>query len=238
MFSRTTPSWWRHDIHATGRRYRWASGRSPNKAGIASLPDKWLAKLTTLPSPENDAAKDGAIVGGARNDSLTSCAGALQRSGLSAKAMLAALRAENNARCSPPLSDDEVRKIAKSVSRYAHGSEGDRGDEAEKLVDLVLHRHFADGKHLLFGADGQFWRYTGKMWTVAQDKWIEGRILASAKIAPFKVKQNTSSLVAQVYKLLAAQLHLRRIVWEILEDPPVGHQLQQLRGLDFTGWQD
>ena len=134
--------------------------------------------------------------------------------------MLAALRAENNARCSPPLGDEEVRKIAKSVSRYAPGSEGDRGDEAEKLVDLVLHRHFADGKHLLFGADGQFWRYTGKMWTVAQDKWIEGRILASAKVAPFKVKQNTSSLVAQVYKLLAAQLASETDRLGILDDPP------------------
>jgi hypothetical protein len=144
--------------------------------------DKWLAKLAALPPPESDAAKDGVIVGGARNDSLASCAGTLQRGGLSSEALLAALRAENAARCSPPLSDDEVRKIAKSVSRYAPGSEGDRGDEAEKLVNLVLHRHFTDGKHLLFGADGQFWHYTGKMWTVAQDKWIEGRTCGEIRV--------------------------------------------------------
>jgi putative DNA primase/helicase len=162
-------------LHATGHRYMWATGQSPDEVSIANLPDKWVAKLAVSPPQEINATKDGIIVGGARNDSLTSCAGALQRSGLSPEALLAALRAENNARCTPPLSDDEVCKIAQSIARYAPGSEGDRGDEAEKLVDLVLHRHFADGKHLLFGPDGQFWRYTGKMWTVAQDRWIEGR---------------------------------------------------------------
>jgi putative DNA primase/helicase len=206
--------------HATGQRYIWTTGQSPDEVSVASLPDKWVTKLAVRPSQEINAAKGRVVVGGARNDSLTSIAGVLQRSGLSAEAMLVALRAENKAHCSPPLSDDEVRKVAKSVSRYALGSEGDRGDEAEKLVDLVLHRHFEDGKHLLFGANGQFWRYTGKMWTVAQDKWIEGRILASAKVAPFKVKQNTSSLVAQVYKLLAAQLSSETDRLGILDDPP------------------
>jgi putative DNA primase/helicase len=206
--------------HATGQRYMWATGQSPDEVSIANLPDEWVAKLAVLQPQKIDATKDGIIVGGARNDSLTSCAGALQRGGLSPEALLAALRAENNARCTPPLSDDEVCKIAQSIARYAPGSEGDRGDEAEKLVNLVLHRHFADGKHLLFGADGQYWRYTGKMWTVAQDKWIEGRILASVKLAPFKVKQNTSSLVAQVYKLLAAQLSSETDRLGILDDPP------------------
>jgi len=60
----------------------------------------------------------GAIIAGGRNNALTRMAGTMQRKGMAAASIEAALLAENAAKCSPPLTDDEVRTIARSVSRY------------------------------------------------------------------------------------------------------------------------
>lgn len=54
----------------------------------------------------------------ARNRTLTSLAGTMRRRGMSAAAIAAALLADNEARCTPPLPVDEVARIARSVSRY------------------------------------------------------------------------------------------------------------------------
>jgi putative DNA primase/helicase len=56
---------------------------------------------------------------GQRNAGLASIAGTMRRKGMSGAAIEAALLADNAARCVPPLPDDEVRTIARSVSRYA-----------------------------------------------------------------------------------------------------------------------
>lgn len=58
------------------------------------------------------------IAEGRRNDVLTRMAGRLRHAGFGGEAIYAALAAENAAVCDPPLSDDEVRTIAHSVSRY------------------------------------------------------------------------------------------------------------------------
>jgi homoserine kinase len=55
-------------------------------------------------------------------------AGRLRRIGMSEGSIVAALLVTNRERCQPPLSDDEVRKIATSIAKYAphydaaHGS--------------------------------------------------------------------------------------------------------------------
>ncbi len=64
----------------------------------------------------------GAIIAGGRNSALARMAGTMQRKGMTLVAIEAALLAENTARCAPPLSDDEVRGIARSVSRYPASS--------------------------------------------------------------------------------------------------------------------
>lgn len=55
---------------------------------------------------------------GERDDRLTQVAGALRRAGLSFDAIYSALLKTNQEKCKPPLSDSEVNRIAKSVSRY------------------------------------------------------------------------------------------------------------------------
>jgi putative DNA primase/helicase len=47
----------------------------------------------------------------------------MRRKGCSELAILAALRIENTARCEPPLDDEEIATIARSVSRYAPAPE-------------------------------------------------------------------------------------------------------------------
>lgn len=57
-----------------------------------------------------------AIPVGSRNIHLTQLAGQLRRQGLSAASMLAVLQDINAQRCSPPLSDGEVAKIAQQAA--------------------------------------------------------------------------------------------------------------------------
>jgi len=59
---------------------------------------------------------------GSRNVTLASFAGTMRKRGISESAICVALLEENKAKCDPPLPDDEVRAIAKSVSRYEPGA--------------------------------------------------------------------------------------------------------------------
>jgi hypothetical protein len=73
------------------------------------------------------AVVDGdSIPEGQRNVWLTSMAGKMRHAGFEVDAITAALVAENEARCSPPLREAEVRSIAKSVVQYAVGDESRR----------------------------------------------------------------------------------------------------------------
>lgn len=86
---------------------------------LATLPPELLQILssnsTTTMAVENDS---GLIVEGSRNSRLASLAGSMRRRGQSAESIEAALLVENSTRCDPPLSDSEVSKIARSISRY------------------------------------------------------------------------------------------------------------------------
>ncbi|MBK6589365.1 MAG: AAA family ATPase [Acidobacteria bacterium] len=79
----------------------------------------------TLRAPEKPLVQGKAaetnshvINNGSRNATLTSLAGSMQRRGMSKDSILAALLAENAARCVPRLPDDEVQRIVKSVTQY------------------------------------------------------------------------------------------------------------------------
>jgi hypothetical protein len=71
------------------------------------------------PAAAVDAAPvAGALAEGGRNRGLFSLGSALRRRSVSPEGIMAALLAENAARCVPPLPDDEVRTIARSASQY------------------------------------------------------------------------------------------------------------------------
>lgn len=207
-------------VHISGGRYRWICGKSFKDLVPAALPEKWLAKLKGSEATEKPNTTSETIVEGARNTTLTSLAGKLHRDGLSAPAVLAALKAENAAKCSPPLDKTEVKGIVASVTKYAAAPGGGRPDDAEKLLSIVLTQHFDGGKHLIFGPDGQFWHYTGKLWVPVQEKWVDGRILESIQGSPFQTRQVTASLVGQVKTLLSAKLSATGDPLGFLTDPP------------------
>jgi hypothetical protein len=101
-------------IHASGEKYRWVDESEPWTTTPVEAPG-WVARSPGNTRTEN---AEGAIFEGGRNAYLTSLAGTMRRRGMTPAAILAALQAENTARCNPSLSDTEIETIVKSVSRY------------------------------------------------------------------------------------------------------------------------
>lgn len=104
-------------IHPTGVFYTWCNS---GENGLIAQAPAWLLQLVSVTAERNPgpAAKDDPIAEGARNATLTSLAGTMRRRAMSRQAIEAALLAENGARCQPPLSEAEVRRIVASVGRY------------------------------------------------------------------------------------------------------------------------
>ncbi len=102
-------------IHASGLRYAWVHGE---ETALADPPD-WLVDLIR-PNANTNGNVQGCtdlerISEGARNDTLYRIGRSLKARGLSPAAVLAALRAENQERCEPPLDDAEVTEIGQKA---------------------------------------------------------------------------------------------------------------------------
>jgi replicative DNA helicase len=106
--------------HPDGGVYEWIKGREPTECPIAYAPTWLLERVLANPKRAHVHANpvEGSIIAGGRNQTLTSLGGTMRRRGMARDTILAALRAENDAKCAPPLEDDEVVRIADSVSRY------------------------------------------------------------------------------------------------------------------------
>jgi putative DNA primase/helicase len=107
--------------HRSGWLYSWFRGQSPDEAKPTNLSQAWLQRLRPRAQPNvRKVRRDGAtdVLEGHRNNHLTSLAGKLWRGGISLDGLLAALLAENDRRCKPPLDRSEVERIANSISKY------------------------------------------------------------------------------------------------------------------------
>lgn len=82
---------------------------------IVDLPDN-VASISAKPTEEEAANADTLIPKGQRNIILTGWAGYLRRLGAPRKAILATLRAANDALSDNPLPDSELRSIARSIA--------------------------------------------------------------------------------------------------------------------------
>jgi hypothetical protein len=104
-------------LHASGARYAW--GAAP--AGPLPALPPWLAALLTERPAATRApgAVEGEIPEGQRDKTLASLAGTMRRRGMGADAIYAALAVENETKCNPPLPDEDVRRISRSISRYS-----------------------------------------------------------------------------------------------------------------------
>jgi hypothetical protein len=113
-------------IHPEGPTYRWLV--HPDEADPVPVPAPALATIhAELGAGMNGngyaKASDGdRIPTGQRNRTLASLAGSMRRRSMRAEEILAALLVVNQHRCDPPLSEDEVAKIAQSIGSYPPAS--------------------------------------------------------------------------------------------------------------------
>jgi hypothetical protein len=104
------------------------------KPALCPLPDWLLPALGhTAGNGENGKANgyvepEAVIRKGQRDVTLTSMAGSMRAKGFSEAAICSALLVENETRCIPCLSTDQIEKIARSVARY----------EPDPLANIIL----------------------------------------------------------------------------------------------------
>jgi len=162
-------------VHISGNHYEWEISSRPDEVTIAPAPS-WLLALIGVSERGNGRGLattiSDRIPAGERNSTLTSLAGTMRRRGMSEEAIFAALWTENLARCDPPLDEDEVRRIAKSVARYRPEVERpnltDLGN-AMRLVD----RH---GEELRYCHPWRRWLvWDGRRWRIDEDGEIVRR---------------------------------------------------------------
>src|SRR5579883_323160 len=134
-------------LHASGRHYLWRvfgdipraperlldlalTSRKQSSSHAVILPQQMALPNGAAPAPPAAPTPTVAIVPapaliipeGKRNTRLLSVAGEYRRQGASEEGLLIMLRAYNQAFCRPPLLDEEVSKIARSVAKYPCGA--------------------------------------------------------------------------------------------------------------------
>jgi putative DNA primase/helicase len=104
--------------------YCWEIGHEPDAVSLPPVP-QWLlqriqeGQAAGAPRPPDQwvALVRGPIAEGARNDSLARLTGYLLRRRPAPHVVLELVRAVNQARCTPPLSDEEVVRTVDSIAR-------------------------------------------------------------------------------------------------------------------------
>jgi hypothetical protein len=108
-------------VHPSGHVYVWLPGLHPDEVDPQPFPARALdiVRKGLAPAPSTTVREpDELLRKGCRNARLTSMAGSMRRAGFHEEAIAGALLAVNAVRCDPPLSEREVLRIAKSISRY------------------------------------------------------------------------------------------------------------------------
>ena len=168
-------------MHVSGNRYCWDEEKSPFEMQAADMP-AWLVEeirkvgtQITAKKKVEPASPRKKIKEGGRNNHLTSLAGSLRRKGISEEGILAALKAENESRLDPPLDEEAVIQIAKSVARYEPAAEEDEYKltdvgNAERFVAMFKDSvKYCSIYKKWFIWNGRFWEQddTGKIITFA-----------------------------------------------------------------------
>jgi len=125
-------------IHPSGGRYMWDGIDGADSLGRLSEPPGWLLRLAREKRPQtvSSAAPGRKIGAGRRNVELTSIAGVLRSRGAGEAELRDLLARINETLCDPPLTADEVQRIAQSVSRYEPRAENERPD-AQRVFERL-----------------------------------------------------------------------------------------------------
>ena len=168
-------------MHKTGNQYEWEASSNPDDKPLAEIPP-WLLEIISEKGPArttNSKLSDEEVIPrGRRNSTLASIAGKMRCSGFGQDTIEAALLKENESRCNPPLFDQEVRKIAQSISRYepTHNS-GERPTPQKpplkefNLTDLGNAERFA----AQCGDNVHYCKESGTWYVFSGARWEEDR---------------------------------------------------------------
>ncbi len=111
-------------LHPNGKRYKWLTSCSPEDMpdGPAELPFELYCLIAESGGSQGQPLEVPEVIPeGERNNVIFKWACKFRRAGLSEDGMLAALRVENDNRCSPPLDDSELELICHQAARYEAG---------------------------------------------------------------------------------------------------------------------
>jgi hypothetical protein len=144
-------------LHPNGEQYRTSHSFPP--VGPLIAPPALIERL--LNPPANRASQTEFVYQGARNAFLASHAGRLRNEGLDLREMTEALQALNIKKCSPPLLEKEVGKIAKSIHNmpaHRNGCDGtltirQLSEIEPKPVKWLWKNRAALGKITVFAGD-------------------------------------------------------------------------------------
>lgn len=110
-------------MHASGQRYFWRDGKGPDLAPALPLPRRLVALLLPAGGKQSHdishwrhLTREG-VGEGRRNDTIASLCGHLLWHGVDELVALELLLAWNRQRCRPPLSDDEVAAVVRSIGQ-------------------------------------------------------------------------------------------------------------------------
>lgn len=131
--------------HHSGKQYCRKPGSPPT---IAALPPSFIEALQPKQSRRASFEMPGTVTKGGRNNALTSYAGYFRCKGLNGTSLEQVLAAVNRAICSPPLDDDEIARIARSIGSYETGFEnafGSLADVEEQEVQFLAYPYIVKG---------------------------------------------------------------------------------------------
>lgn len=156
---------------------------------------KYCNKSTEQTPPARGNSE--AIPEGQRDNQLTSLAGSMRRKGLDEEAIYAALSVHNEKHCQPPMSDADVRRIARSVSRYEPAASVDINTTDAGAGELFATYY---GKQFRYcHSRGKWFVYDGKKWnTITGEPEARRAVVAMARRIrgeALKMPNNQRSLV-------------------------------------------
>ena len=144
-------------------------------------------------SSEAEASK------GSRNSTLTMLAGGMRRKAMAYESIAAALLEENQKRCKPPLGEDEVLAIARSVSRYPPDYEPPQTEIGFKEAFVT---EYGSDIRIVDGSEWRIWEQIqrGGRWKADTTREIEDRIQRFLRVqASFTGEKRQAAGIASTY---------------------------------------
>lgn len=136
---------------------------------------------------------------GSRNSTLTMLAGGMRRKAMAYESIAAALLQENQKRCKPPLGEDEVLSIARSVSKYAPDYEPPMTEIGLKEAFVT---EYGSDIRIVDGSEWRIWEQIqqGGRWKVDATREIEDRAQRFLRVqASFAGDKRQAAGIASTY---------------------------------------